>query len=131
MTTMGDPVPTTRRPVSVTAIGWLFIAAGVAGFAYHALEFDLQTGFDYDTAWVLVVRILAIVAGALTLRGENWGRWLALAWVGYHVYLSTLHSVSETVTHLVVLAVCAAALLYPGATAFFRSQELRPPTTGP
>jgi hypothetical protein len=126
MTAPGDAPPTQRRPVSVTAIGWLFIAAGVVGFAHHAMEFDVRAGFDYDTAWVLVVRILAIVAGALTLRGQDWGRWLALAWVGYHVYLSTLHSVSETVTHVVVLAICAAALLHPGATAFFRSGPVRP-----
>jgi len=108
-----------KRPLSVTYISCLFVAVGIIGFAYHATEFKTQGPFDHDGAFVLFIRLLAIVAGAFMLRGANWARWLALAWMAYHVILSTLHSVSETVIHGVLFAGVAYVLLRPEAAAYF------------
>lgn len=108
------------RPRSVTAIAYLFVAAGVFGLAYHAADIDPRGPFDYRLAWVLVVRLLAIVAGVFLLRGANWARWLAIAWIGYHVALSALHSWVDTAVHAVLLAGIAYVLLRPPVAAFFR-----------
>ena len=116
----------TTRPVSVTAIAWLFIAAGSIGLVYHASELDTQGTLDYDVALVLVVRMLAIIAGVFMLRGADWARWLALLWMAYHVVLSALHSFSEVVVHVILLAVIAFALLRPAAVAYFRHIGARP-----
>lgn len=113
------------RPLPVALVAWLFIAAGIVGGAYHASELDPKEPFGNDALWVLLIRLLAIVAGAFMLRGAAWARWLTLAWLAYHVVLSALHSVSETVTHLVVLAVVALVLFRPASTAFFRSSRAR------
>jgi hypothetical protein len=86
-----------RRPLSVTVISWLFVAAGAIGLAYHLTEFKGQ--FEYGLVWVCIVRFLAIVSGLFMLRGSNWARWLLLVWIVYHVILSAFHSLSELAMH--------------------------------
>jgi hypothetical protein len=111
--------PRANRPLYVTVIAWLFVAAGVVGVAYHATELNVRSPFDDDVIWVLAVRLLAIVAGFFILRGANWARWLAIAWVAFHVILSAFHSVSQTVAHAMLFAVVAYVLLRPAASAYF------------
>jgi hypothetical protein len=110
-----------RRPLSVTIISCLFIAAGLVGFAYHATEFRVQGPFQYEAAWVLFVRLLALVGGVFALRGANWARWLLMVWMAYHVGVSAFHTVSELVMHSVLFVVIAYVLLREQASAYFRS----------
>jgi|SRR5688572_13546559 len=72
------------RPLSVTIISWLFIAAGTVGVVYHANEFKPQRPFENDAVWILFVRLMAIVCGVLMLRGSTWGRWLLLLRLSRH-----------------------------------------------
>jgi hypothetical protein len=109
-----------RRPLSVTVIGWLFIAAGCVGIAYHASKFNSDSPFQYDVIWVLLVRLLAVVCGVFMLRGSNWARWGLVVWLAYHVILSGFHSVTELIMHSLLLAVIAYFLFRPRATEFFR-----------
>lgn len=111
-----------KRPPSVTIIGWLFIGVGISGFIYHATGFKPQAPFDYDLVWVLFVRFLAIVSGVFLLRGANWARWLLLSWIAYHVILSTLHSTSELIIHIVLLGGITYILLRPEARRYFRGE---------
>jgi hypothetical protein len=110
-----------RRPLSVTVVGWLFVAAGVVGLAYHATQLGQRQVPDQAAAWTLVLRFMAVVSGTFILRGANWARWLALAWMAYHVVLSAWHSFSQTAIHAVLLAAIAYALLQPAAAAYFRA----------
>lgn len=109
-----------KRPLSVSVIGGIFIAAGVIGFAYHITEF--KRPFEYDLAWVCLLRLLAILGGVFVLRGKNWARWLVLAWIAYHVVLSAFHSPVELLTHALLFVVIAYILLRPRASGYFRSQ---------
>jgi len=109
------------RPLAITLIGWLFIATGVIGFAYHANEFRAHEHPGNELVWVLAVRLSAILCGVLILRGSDWGRWGALAWIAYHVALSAFHSVSELVTHVTIFVALASLLLRPAAAAYFRA----------
>jgi len=68
-----------RRPVTVTIVAIVFIAAGVVGLVYHTAELFGQGKLNYEEAWVLFLRALAIVIGLYLLRGANWARWLGLA----------------------------------------------------
>ena len=110
----------TKRPLSVTIIGCLFVAAGMVGLVYHATEFT-TTNRPFQLVLVCFVRLLAIVCGAFMLRGQNWARWGLLVWIAYHVVLSALHSVFEFVVHGLLLAVIAWFLLRPRASAYFRN----------
>ena len=109
-----------KRPRSVTVIGYLFVAVGIIGIAYHAGELNTQSLFASDAVLVLLVRLLAIVVGLFILRGADWARWLGLAWLGFHVILSAFNSFPETLMHLALTAVIAYVLLRPGASVYFR-----------
>ena len=119
-----------KRPLSVTAIGCLFIVAGVIGLAYHGAEFGAQRPFDYDIVLVLLVRLLAILGGVFLLRGSDWARWFLLIWIAYHVILSAFHSMFELIMHSLLFAVIAYFLYRPRVSAYFgdaRSGAARPP----
>jgi hypothetical protein len=109
-----------KRPLAVMVTGWLFIAAGTIGFIYHASELNMHEPFSNDAVWVLLIRLLAIGAGGLILRGLNAGRWLLLAWIAYHVVLSYFHTVSELVTHMILLIIVIAVLFHPRVAGFFK-----------
>jgi len=115
-----------KRPRSVTVISWLFIAAGVVGFAYHATEFKTHGPFQYDLLWVCLVRLLAVLSGLFMLRGCDWARWLLLVWIAYHVILSGFHSLSELVMHGLLFAVVAYFLLRWQASVYFRGASANP-----
>jgi hypothetical protein len=110
-----------KRPLSVTIIGCIFIAAGIVGFAYHVTEFRTLPPLEYF--WVCLLRLLALLGGVFVLRGKNWARWLVLAWLAYHVVLSAFHPLAELIMHGVLLAVIAFLLLRPRASAYFRISE--------
>jgi hypothetical protein len=116
-----------RRPLSVTVISCLFIAAGIIGFAYHATEFKPQGQFKYGLVWVCFVRLLAILSGLFMLRGSNWARWLLLLWIVYHVILSAFHTLSELAMHSLLLVVVAYFLFRPEASAYFRAARATHP----
>jgi hypothetical protein len=107
-----------HRPLSVTLISCLFIAAGVIGIIYHASE--LKDVAMPEVSWVLFVRMLAIIGGTFTLRGANWARWLLLAWIIYHVILSYSHSTAELVMHFILSVVVVLSLFHPKANDYFK-----------
>lgn len=109
-----------KRPLSVALIGYLFILAGATGLIYHIREFDPRHPFAFDSLWVPLIRVVAIVAGAYILQGKNWARWLALLWMLFHVILSAFHPINELVVHVLLLAVFAYFLLRPQSAEYFR-----------
>ena len=109
-----------KRPLSVTIIGWLYIAVGTIGLAYHFPEIKAQHPFQSDIVWAELVRLLAIVSGVYLLRGHNWARWLTLAWIAFHVVLSAFHSLQGLIMHSLLCAVFAYLLFRPRATRYFR-----------
>ena len=110
-----------KRPLSVTIIACVYIVMGAIGFAYHFTEFKAQHPFQYDIIWVGLLRLIAIVCGVYMLRGYNWARWLALAWIAYHVILSAFHTPSELAIHILFCAILAYFLFRPTATRHFRA----------
>jgi hypothetical protein len=108
-----------QRPISVTVLAWVYIAAGAVGFAYHLKDFTARP-FQFENLWIEFVRILAIVSGAYMLRGKNWARWLAMAWIAFHVAISFFHSWGQLAMHAAVLVTFAVVLFRRPATEYFR-----------
>jgi hypothetical protein len=106
-----------KRPLPVTIIGCLFIAAGLVGLVYHVSERPL----DPSIVLISIVRIFAVVGGVFLLSGHNWARWLILAWLAFHVVVSAFHSLSEFMPHVVLLMVVGYVLLGPPASKYFQS----------
>src|SRR5262245_43666148 len=110
-----------KRPLPVTIISCIILAAGLMGLFYHMKEFNPKQPLGNDVIWVLFVRALAIICGVHMLRGRNWARWLTLCWMAYHVILSSFHSWSELATHSLLFAVFAFCLSRPSVTRYFHA----------
>jgi len=113
-----EPAIITKRPLSITIIGWIYIAVGAVGFAYHAPELTRQP-FQYEIVLVELLRLLAIVAGVYMLRGRNWSRWVALAWIALHVIVSVLNSLAQFAFHAVFFAILTYFLTRSTASRYF------------
>jgi len=116
-----------KRPISVTILGCLYLAVGTIGFAYHGSEI-IQAGhaIQSDDVWVELVECVAIISGTFMLRGHNWARWLAVAWIAFHVILSAFHSFGQLAIHTLFCAVIAWFLFRPEAARYFRAARIEP-----
>lgn len=120
-----------RRPLSITAIGWLFIIVGSAGLlkdlwplltsaaAQQLAKLKADGLADLGLAWT--TRALAIVGGAGLLRGHNWARWLLVVWMAFHVGLSLFHSLPELLTHIAIFAPILYLLFRNSSQAYFHA----------
>jgi uncharacterized membrane protein len=108
-----------QRPLSVTIVGCIFLATGIIGSIFHATELKGPGSARYDAVWALVISLVAVLCGIYLLRRSNWARWLALAWLAFHVIIS-FHSRQALLVHSALLAVFAYLLFRPAATAYFR-----------
>ena len=116
-----------RRPISVTIVAFLYLAVGVAGLVFHLREILARHAFQNDDAIVEFTELVAIMCGAFLLQGRNWARWLAMAWMVFHVILSAFDRFRGFAIHSLLCVVIAWALFRPEAAEYFRGQA---PTTG-
>jgi hypothetical protein len=124
MVSAETPVPSglneKKPPISVTVIAWLYLVVGTLGAVAHVRDFLGRGGFGLDNVIVESVEIVAIVCGAFLLRGQNWARWGAVAWIGFHVVLSAFHELREFVVHALFCAVIGWILFRPEAGRYFQ-----------
>jgi hypothetical protein len=111
------------RPISITILACVYIAVGIMGFAYHFREL---LSWQHDSLWIELSETLAIVCGVFMLRGQNWARWLALAWMLFHVIVSAFNSMHQFLMHSLICAGIAWILLHPTAARYFRSSQAAP-----
>lgn len=109
-----------RRPVLILIVAFAYLAVGSIGFVYHFRAF-LQP----DGVWTELTEFLAILSGAFLLQGKNWARWLALAWIAFHVILSATRAFHELAIHSLLFVVIAWLLFRPEAGRYFRGAEVR------
>ena len=111
----------TNRPLSITIISWFYIAAGITGIAYHSTEFNIHDPFAGELLLSLFIRLLVIIGGVFTFRSANWARWLLLAWIVYHAYLSFFHTFSGEIMHSVLLVITIYILFRPIVSEYFHT----------
>lgn len=114
------PLPNTNRPLPITLLGWFYIAVGAITFAYQFAAWRLLFPLQYSVVLAELLRLAAVVAGIYMLRGRNWARWLALAWIGIHVIISGFHVIPELAMHSLICAIVTYFLFHPTATRYFR-----------
>lgn len=110
-----------KRPLAVTIIALVYVLMGVAGLAYHLAAFKAEHPFQYDNVWIELIFVIAIVSGVYMLRGHNWARWVALAWIAFHVVVSAFHTLPEFAIHSLFCAVLAYFLFRPATARYFRT----------
>ncbi len=110
-----------KRPTSVTIVALVYVVMGIVGFVYHFNELRGAGAFPYGMLWVELVRLLAVVCGVFMLIGQDWARWVALAWIAFHVVISLFHAWPEFAMHCLFLALIAWILLRAPAALYFRN----------
>jgi hypothetical protein len=110
----------TNRPIAVTGIAWLYIAVGVIGFSYHSPDLLHP---HWDIFLIEFTELLSLIAGIFMLRRQNWARWLALAWIAFHVVLSAFDPHHGLLFHIIIFAGIATILLRSDAAQYFRTAE--------
>lgn len=114
-----------RRPLSITVLASVYLVVGIVGFAVHLNEIVARQAFHYDDALIEVTELVAIVCGVFMLRGRNWARWLALAWMAFHVAISFFDSLQKVAVHGLFLVLIAYLLFRPDARDDFEHPEER------
>jgi hypothetical protein len=110
-------VKSNSRPVSVSLVACVYLLVGALGFVRNIHVFQHPGLF-----WTELTEVLAVVAGAFMFLGRNWARWLALAWIAFHVLLSFDHPVLQTViAHSVIFVLIAWLLFRPTSRRYFRA----------
>ncbi|MGA7106495.1 MAG: hypothetical protein WBV28_15250 [Terracidiphilus sp.] len=108
---------TSKRPVAVWIVAVVYLAVGVLGLGYHFREL---LAMQKDSVWVETTELVAIVCAVFLLRGQNWARWVAVAWAAFHVLISVLNAYHGVVVHSVLLVVIAWLLFRGKSAEYFR-----------
>lgn len=109
----------TERPVSILCVAFLYIGVGIIGFVHH---FPGLLGGHRDAFWILLVQLIAIVAGVFILYGRNWARWLAVAWIAFHVAIS-FPVLLQIVIHSLLLVAIAWILFRRAVRPYFTTSR--------
>jgi uncharacterized membrane protein HdeD (DUF308 family) len=117
-----------KRPLILTIFGWFLILAGAVGFVAH---FPLHRAWHSDDAWPLGLELILMIAGVFILRGHNWARWLAVAWIAFHVGLSFYHSLREVAIHTLILLIFVWILFHHAANVWFKARSQKQPPPNP
>ena len=106
-----------KRPIAVLIVAILYLLVGVIGFVHH---FPELTAGHRDALGIEITELLAVVAAVGLLLRQNWGRWLALAWIVFHVGLSLFHPLPELLIHAAICGLVAWLLFRPHTTRWFK-----------
>lgn len=109
-----------NRPVPIVIVSILFIVTGILGIATHLNDFNNPDVKLIELLWTLFVRILAIVCGILLLNKIKWARWLAIAWLLYHIVIGAFNSTKEVISHTVILVIVCVLLFLPTSVDYFK-----------
>lgn len=104
-----------RMPITVIVVAALYLAVGIGTFVFHFKDLRAPGGI-----WIEATELLAIVCGLFLLGAQNWARWLAIAWMTFHVLLSFGDS-RQLAVHGAFLAFIVWALFRADASRFFRA----------
>ena len=112
-----------RRPVAVLIVAGAYLAVGIGGFVTH---FHDLLATPSEGVWIELTELVAVVVGVFLLRGRNWARWLAVAWIGFHVVLSVFVNIRQVAVHVVLAALIVWLLFRQGTASWFQ-----PPSAAP
>ena len=102
-----------RIPWPIIVIACLYLLVGVGGFAGHFGELLAR---HPDAIGIEATELVAVICGVFLLLRRNWARWLAMAWILFHVGLSMFHPLGELAIHAVFCIFIAWALFRPETT---------------
>jgi hypothetical protein len=112
-----------KRPISITIVAAVYLIVGAVGLVAHFSDSLSRRAFQYDDGLIELTELTAIVCGLFMLKGRNWARWLALAWIAFHVAISFFDSMQKVAVHGLFLLLIAYFLFRPDATIYFQPRQ--------
>jgi len=116
-----------KRPLSLTLIGWLFVAVGIGSLVRHLGPLVLGDASapapdadDAALAWIVASALVAIAGGVLLLRRVSCARWMLAAWLAFHIWVGLLHDPLRLAIHAALCVVLVFFLFRPAASAWLR-----------
>jgi hypothetical protein len=106
-----------KRPIPVMIVAAVYLLVGAGGFFVH---FPELTAGHRDAIAIELTELLAVVAAVGLILRQNWARWLALAWVVFHVVISLFHPLRELLIHVALCFVIAWLLFQPATARWFK-----------
>ena len=106
-----------KRPWPVIVIACLYLLGGVVGFIAHFPELWAR---HPDAVAIELTELAGAVSGVGLLMRQEWARWLALAWILFHVALSLFHPIGELAIHAAFCAMIVWALFRAETVRWFR-----------
>ena len=110
-----------KRPIAVTVVAILLALAAAAGLTGDFMNSQSLSANHFESVWIAAVNVLGIIAAVFVFRGRNWARWLAIAWMAFHVIISFLNAWQQVVMHGLILVLFACILFRQDARAYFRT----------
>jgi len=115
-----------KRPIAVTGVSLLMMAAGVFGLARGFAGTKTLWPFPTDLIWIVILDLTGIACGVFMLRGRNWARWLTLAWIAGHVVIASFFMRQAILVHAVIFVLIAYLLIFRSdVQGYFRGAETR------
>jgi hypothetical protein len=108
-------------PPTITILSFLFIAVGIISTGFRVWQFNVVRPTFLEQLYILIVGVLAVVAGVYMMRGRNWARWLAIGWLSFHVVVSAFYELRALAFHLVFVALLAWLLFRRESQEWFMS----------
>jgi hypothetical protein len=112
---IGGQMSRKRIPLPVILIACLYLAVGIGGLVVHFSDRRAP-----DWIWVEGTEFLAIVCAAFLVRAHNWARWLACAWMAFHVAIS-FGDLRQLAIHSLFLVLIVWCLFRADAGRFFQN----------
>src|SRR5436190_3117790 len=114
-----------QRPRSITIVSWICIVMGSIALVAGLLPINgitrAQRIVELKSHWyVHLSRAVEIISGIFMLYGQNWARWLLVAWLVFHVYVGALHSAVHLISHALLFLIGIYLLFRPPANAYFQ-----------
>jgi len=110
-----------QRPIAVTVISCVYLITGAGGMVSHFSQLQPRHPLQQAALWLALLSLLAVIAGAYMLRASDWARWLAIAWIAFHVAISALNPWPELLVHAALLTVIAYFLIRRDSRRYFRA----------
>lgn len=114
---MERTVEINKRPLAVWVVACLYLLVGCSALVYHIHDLGKPDG-----VWVILTESLAIVTGVFLLLRQNWARWLAVAWMVFHVAIS-YGDVVKLIVHAGFLVLIVWLLFRKDSTRYFRGAK--------
>ena len=103
--------------VAVIAVACLYLLVGI-GVGIEQLP-HLLAG-QREAIGMEIAEAIAVVTGVCLLMRQGWARWLAVAWMAFHVAIS-FPDVGKVAVHAVICGLIAWALFRAESRGWFRS----------